>query len=187
VFFIFIVHLHGHVFQVIARGKGVMGASQEYPEPTNPTYRDTIGVPSEGYVVLRFRANNPGVWFFHCHVDWHVPAGLAATFITAPELALDTMELPQNLIDICEASGQPARGNAAGKEGLDLDGAPDGIRPLQQKFVMGGLIATLVGISTIIWHVWVDPGHEEDDEDDGDDNEKRAADKQPLLSKSRDD
>lgn len=178
--------MHGHVFQVIARGQGVLDSSQKYPEPVNPTYRDTISVPAESYIVIRFRANNPGVWFFHCHVDWHVPAGLAATFITAPQLALEKMELPQSLIDICEASGQPTSGNAAGKEGLDLDGAPDGIRPLQQKFVMGGLVATLVGISTIIWHVWVDPGHEEEEDDDND-NERRRADKQPLLSKSRKD
>lgn len=143
--------------------------------PKNPTYRDTIGVPSNGYVVLRFKANNPGVWFFHCHVDWHVPAGLAATFITAPRLARKNLSpLPQPLIDLCIASGLPAVGNAAGKKGLDLEGAPNGIYPVHSTFVLGCIIATLVGLSTIIWHVWVDPGHD----DDEDENE---LDMQPLL------
>lgn len=175
-------HLHGHVFQVIDRGEGTFITNSSVDNiPINPTYRDTIVVPGSGYVVLRFRANNPGVWFFHCHIDWHVPAGLAATFITAPRLAREKLSpLPQPLIDVCLASGLPAFGNAAGKKGLDLEGAPDGIRPVQNStFVLGCIIATLVGLSTIIWHVWVDPGH--DDEDDEDDN-GNGNDLQPLLS-----
>lgn len=34
----------------------------------NPAARDTFLVPRKGYVVLRFRADNPGIWLFHCHV-----------------------------------------------------------------------------------------------------------------------
>lgn len=175
-------HLHGHIFQVIARGKGTFTTTTPLDDvPKNPTYRDTIGVPSNGYVVLRFKANNPGVWFFHCHVDWHVPAGLAATFITAPRLARKNLSpLPQPLIDLCTASGLPALGNAAGKKGLDLEGAPDGIHPVHNTFVLGCIIATLVGLSTIIWHTWVDPGHDEDDEEEERENE---LDMQPLLEK----
>ncbi|KAG2197223.1 hypothetical protein INT47_003598 [Mucor saturninus] len=162
-------HLHGHSFQVIARGDGVYSKDTVIVEPINPTVRDTIVVTPEGYVVLRFRANNPGVWFFHCHVDWHLPAGLAATFITAPKLARQQFEaLPDIMYDICTLSGLPAKGNAAGKKGLDLEGAPDGVRPIKNPLILGCIIATLVGISTIIWHVWVDPTssqHEEEDED----------------------
>ncbi|KAF1805378.1 Cupredoxin [Mucor lusitanicus] len=175
-------HLHGHAFQVIARGSGVY-SNQTIDIPSNPTYRDTIGVPSEGYIVIRFRADNPGVWFFHCHVDWHLPAGLAATFITAPELAQETMTLPQEWIDMCIAAGQPGTGNAAGKEGLDLDGAPDGVRPIQSTLMMSALIATLVGMSTVIWHVWVDPGADDDEDED---DEQIKMDKKPLLQDQQD-
>lgn len=92
---------------------------------------------------------------------------MAATFITAPELARKSFSpLPQALYDLCTASGLPAKGNAAGKQGLDLDGAPDGIRPIKNPLIMGCIIATLVGISTIIWHVWVDPGHDEEEHED---------------------
>lgn len=28
-------------------------------------------------MVIDFLANNPGVWPFHCHVQWHVNGGLS--------------------------------------------------------------------------------------------------------------
>uniref|UniRef100_A0A914EMB4 L-ascorbate oxidase n=1 Tax=Acrobeloides nanus TaxID=290746 RepID=A0A914EMB4_9BILA len=43
----------------------------------NPTLRDTIIVPTGGYVVIRFRAKNPGWWFAHCHLLIHDLAGMA--------------------------------------------------------------------------------------------------------------
>ncbi|RLM00270.1 hypothetical protein CFD26_108544 [Aspergillus turcosus] len=39
--------------------------------------RDTVQIPSRGYAVLRFRAENPGVWLFHCHILWHLANGMA--------------------------------------------------------------------------------------------------------------
>jgi hypothetical protein len=39
--------------------------------------RDTVNIPSRGYAVLRFRADNPGVWLFHCHIPWHLATGMA--------------------------------------------------------------------------------------------------------------
>lgn len=166
-------HLHGHVFQVIAKGDGRYHNNSATDVNSLPfTVRDTVTVPAEGHLVIRFKADNPGVWFFHCHVDWHVPAGLAATFITAPEHV--EKRLPDVFAALCEAMGMPARGNAAGKEGLDLEGAPDGIRPLvKDSWMMGALVATLVGLSTIIWHVWVDPGQQQQEE---------FEDKRPLMS-----
>jgi iron transport multicopper oxidase len=51
------------VFQIVARGDGVYdGTNTEnitwYLD--NPSRRDTILVPAESYVLLRFRADNPG-------------------------------------------------------------------------------------------------------------------------------
>ncbi|TVY83467.1 Laccase-1 [Lachnellula suecica] len=43
----------------------------------NPPKKDTIYVPSQGYVVLRLRADNIGIWFFHCHILWHSGTGMA--------------------------------------------------------------------------------------------------------------
>lgn len=34
--------------------------------------RDTFTVPGSSHVVIRFMANNPGLWVLHCHVAWHL-------------------------------------------------------------------------------------------------------------------
>lgn len=41
-------------------------------------------VNSHGWLTIRFRANNPGVWLMHCHMEWHAHSGLMATFVEAP-------------------------------------------------------------------------------------------------------
>jgi FtsP/CotA-like multicopper oxidase with cupredoxin domain len=43
--------------------------------PAIPVRRDTWMITPLGYTVIRFVADNPGVWFFHCHMDWHNIAG----------------------------------------------------------------------------------------------------------------
>jgi FtsP/CotA-like multicopper oxidase with cupredoxin domain len=62
------MHLHGHSFQVIdIDGKPQSGA-----------LRDTILVPPKQSVTVAFDANNPGTWYVHCHILWHLAAGMAA-------------------------------------------------------------------------------------------------------------
>jgi iron transport multicopper oxidase len=55
-------HLHGHQFQVVARGaansQGTYNPSTADPLPMK---RDVAGVVAGGYVVFRFKADNPGV------------------------------------------------------------------------------------------------------------------------------
>ncbi|PAV56601.1 hypothetical protein WR25_00280 [Diploscapter pachys] len=41
----------------------------------NPSRRDTITLPAGGYIVIRFRALNPGWWFAHCHLELHLMDG----------------------------------------------------------------------------------------------------------------
>ncbi|KAJ5176867.1 Multicopper oxidase abr1 [Penicillium canariense] len=120
-------HLHGHEFQVLQRsdvdGGYFTGAYYQNVSQT-PIRRDTIMVQNHGHTVLRFRANNPGVWLLHCHVEWHVEAGLVATIIEAPETFPDSQDAPpQSHYDACAAYPDPTNGNAAGKYGLDLAGA----------------------------------------------------------------
>jgi hypothetical protein len=43
----------------------------------NPLKKDTVYVPAFGYVVLRFLADNEGIWMFHCHLLWHQASGMA--------------------------------------------------------------------------------------------------------------
>lgn len=45
-------------------------------ELRNPLRKDTITVPNGGYVVIRFKADNPGLWFLHCHIEFHASHGM---------------------------------------------------------------------------------------------------------------
>lgn len=159
-------HLHGHVFQLVGRGDGVYTGNDSVVEwhLDNPSRRDTIQVPEESFVLLRFRADNPGVWFFHCHIEWHLESGLAATFIEAPDVAQQRMTLPEQFENTCKAVGMVYNGNAAGNQGLDLTGAPSGVTLLYDGFTAAGkgamagcCLAALLGMLAIITYSHVDP------------------------------
>ncbi|KAJ5883361.1 multicopper oxidase-domain-containing protein [Penicillium subrubescens] len=99
-------HLHGHHFYILAVHESSYGwgsynpftdpyppglepdtPEASPPDPNDPSFqpydlsraalRDTVLIPSRGYAVLRFRADNPGVWLFHCHILWHLATGMA--------------------------------------------------------------------------------------------------------------
>ncbi|KAG1809741.1 laccase [Suillus variegatus] len=73
-------HLHGHSFAVI-RGAG--STAYNY---IDPVMRDTVNTGNTGdRVTIRFITDNPGPWLLHCHIDWHLSAGLAIVFAEAPE------------------------------------------------------------------------------------------------------
>ncbi|KAH6912620.1 laccase 16 [Coprinopsis sp. MPI-PUGE-AT-0042] len=69
-------HLHGHAFDIVKSESGPLNY-------VNPPRRDVVAVRS-GLVIIRFRADNPGPWFLHCHIDWHLEAGLAVVFAESP-------------------------------------------------------------------------------------------------------
>jgi FtsP/CotA-like multicopper oxidase with cupredoxin domain len=63
------MHLHGHEFQVVEiDGRRFPGA-----------VRDTVLVPPGRRVVVAFDANNPGLWALHCHLLYHLDAGMFTT------------------------------------------------------------------------------------------------------------
>ncbi|KAG0242652.1 hypothetical protein BGW41_003755 [Actinomortierella wolfii] len=159
-------HLHGHVFQIIGRLESSYdpATSEPFPETSpNPSRRDTVLIPSEGAIAIRFKADNPGVWLFHCHIEWHLQAGLALTFIEAPEEIPSKIHVDPSHYDSCKALGIPYSGNAAGKEGLDLEGANLGPNPLPGTFTGKGIVAlvftiisALLGLGTVIWYAQED-------------------------------
>ncbi|KAF7339242.1 Laccase 1 [Mycena venus] len=69
-------HLHGHNFHVI-RSAG----STAY-NFVNPPIRDVVstGPLTSDNVTIRFVTDNAGPWFLHCHIDFHLEAGLAIVF-----------------------------------------------------------------------------------------------------------
>ena len=38
--------------------------------------KDTVIIPTGGYVVIRFKPDNPGWWLLHCHIEPHASGGM---------------------------------------------------------------------------------------------------------------
>ncbi|RFU23617.1 hypothetical protein B7463_g12721, partial [Scytalidium lignicola] len=145
-------HLHGHNFQVIQRAPSYGPTFYDFADgdpvaydpsnrtafPAFPTRRDVMVLPPQGYFVIRFVADNPGVWFFHCHIDWHLSQGLGMLLIEAPVQMQERLSIPQDHLDVCQAAGIATTGNAAGnvEDFLDLSG-----QNVQQKFLPNGFTA----------------------------------------------
>ncbi|KAK7293038.1 hypothetical protein RJT34_15900 [Clitoria ternatea] len=77
------LHLHGFNFFVVGQGFGNFDPNKD---PSNfnlvdPVERNTVGVPSGGWVAIRFLADNPGVWFMHCHLEVHTSWGLKMAWV----------------------------------------------------------------------------------------------------------
>lgn len=108
-------HLHGHDFQVVARSDEDAGL-YAYNETLSqiPMRRDTLLARPGGYLVLRFRSDNPGIWLFHCHIEWHVDSGLIATMIEAPLKMQEYLTVPESHYELCTSQSVPIAGNAAG-------------------------------------------------------------------------
>ncbi|KAG8221176.1 laccase [Butyriboletus roseoflavus] len=77
------IHLHGHKFSVVR----VAGSSTT--NFVNPVRRDVVSIGSSATdnVTIRFITDNPGPWFLHCHIDWHLNHGFAAVMAEAPKEA----------------------------------------------------------------------------------------------------
>jgi laccase len=78
------IHLHGHDFYVIGRGYGDYDPAKDPASfnLVNPPAYNTFPVPNGGWLAFQFHANNPGVWFLHCHFDRHQSWGMDMVFIT---------------------------------------------------------------------------------------------------------
>nr|ABE60664.1 Fet3 protein [Phanerodontia chrysosporium] len=160
-------HLHGHKFQIVQRSTDYTSDDPTLNPPinetqVNPIRRDTVQVPAGEGVTLRVVADNPGAWIFHCHIEWHLQAGLAVTFIEAPLEAQARNAIPQVMYDQCAMLNMPSSGNAAGHPAsdlLDLSGWKLG--PFQQVLgwrpkgigAMAGCVLTAVlGMLTVTWY-----------------------------------
>ncbi|XP_068636180.1 laccase-6 [Aristolochia californica] len=89
------MHLHGYSFYVVGFGRGNYNPMTALFNLVDPPYMNTIGVPVGGWAAIRFVANNPGVWFMHCHLDIHQSWGLATAFIVKNgEGELETLPHP---------------------------------------------------------------------------------------------
>ncbi|WP_347251469.1 multicopper oxidase family protein [Legionella sp.] len=64
------MHLHGHVFQITEmNGKPI----------TDGPLHDTVLILPNASMKLQFDADNPGIWFMHCHILYHAKGGMDTT------------------------------------------------------------------------------------------------------------
>lgn len=155
-------HLHGHNFQTVVRSEEGEGAYvTDVAMPPVPMRRDTVMVRPNGNLVIMFRADNPGIWLFHCHIEWHVASGLMATMVEAPLDIQKTISIPENHWQACRDSNTLMQGNAAGNtvNVLDLSGAPTSPSPLPAGFTARGIVALIfsvisafLGVAAIAWY-----------------------------------
>jgi hypothetical protein len=97
------MHLHGFDMYVLNEGPGAWDGS--IVRASNPQRRDVIQVRGNGHVVIQFdAASNPGVWPFHCHIAWHVSAGLLTQFLTNP-VQVEKMRVPNTVAETCRQWG----------------------------------------------------------------------------------
>ncbi|KAG5721430.1 Iron transport multicopper oxidase fio1 [Termitomyces sp. T112] len=158
-------HLHGHKYQIVNRAENYTSNDPALNPPlvegqANPIRRDTIQIPSMNSATLRIVADNPGAWFLHCHIEWHLEVGLAVQFIEAPLLVQQRNSPPQIMRDYCSALGKMVSGNAAGiasttdLKGLPLGPFPQilGWRPKGIGAMFGCVLTAVLGMATVTWY-----------------------------------
>ncbi|WVZ64757.1 hypothetical protein U9M48_014232 [Paspalum notatum var. saurae] len=97
-------HLHGHDFWVLGYGIGRFDPAV-HPASYNlkdPILKNTVAVHPYGWTALRFKADNPGVWAFHCHIEAHFFMGMGIVFEEGIERVAD---LPTEIMGCGKTKG----------------------------------------------------------------------------------
>ncbi|KAL8160220.1 hypothetical protein V2J09_001757 [Rumex salicifolius] len=80
-------HLHGHDFWVLGYGEGRFNGDDDMKglNLKNPPLRNTVVIYPFGWTALRYVADNPGVWAFHCHIEPHLHMGMGVVLAQGVE------------------------------------------------------------------------------------------------------
>lgn len=123
-------HLHGNQFWVLGAGHayfpgyaalGLKPEGRGLLDPANstvvdnPLKRDVATAEGFGWVLLRFVADNPGLWLFHCHMIWHSEAGMGMQFASRVE-DMRGWTVPEESRRLCEASEEELMKGAPPKD-----------------------------------------------------------------------
>ncbi|XP_076673352.1 uncharacterized protein LOC143371730 [Andrena cerasifolii] len=98
-------HLHGYQFRVIAMeriGRNVTVETVKRLDDEglirrhldHAPLKDTVTVPDGGFTIVRFHADNPGYWLFHCHIEFHAEVGMSLIFKVGDNK--DMLPVPHN-------------------------------------------------------------------------------------------
>ncbi|RVW78071.1 putative laccase-5 [Vitis vinifera] len=98
------VHLHGYSFYVVGSGFGNFnnGTDPKNYNLVDPPELNTVGVSKNGWAAIRFRADNPGVWFLHCHLEQHSTWGMDTVLIVKNgKTPLTSFQQPPHYLNPC--------------------------------------------------------------------------------------
>ncbi|KAI7985812.1 Laccase-1 [Camellia lanceoleosa] len=97
------IHVHGHNFFIVGKGFGNFDAANHpaFYNLVDPPERNTVAVPSGGWAAIRLKADNPGVWFIHCHLEEHTSWGLATGMIVKSGSGPNQCLLPPHDLPSC--------------------------------------------------------------------------------------
>ena len=99
------MHMHGHNMYVLSVGTGLWDG--QVVNAKNPQRRDVQLLPqavdanTPGYIVIQIDMDNPGVWPFHCHIAWHVSAGLYINILERPNDIKRDVSVPSIMAQTC--------------------------------------------------------------------------------------
>lgn len=99
------MHMHGHNMYILATGTGTWDGSVTNAQ--NTQRRDVQLLPNAvsstepAYIVIQYDADNPGVWPLHCHIAWHVSAGLYINLLERPQSIKKDMSIPSIVAQTC--------------------------------------------------------------------------------------
>lgn len=128
-------HLHGHKFFVLGAGHGYFPGYESLglkPEGrglldpsnntviANPVRRDVATVEGFGWSLVRFVADNPGVWLFHCHLAWHSESGMGMQFVSRLGM-LGNWTLPAANRQLCAAPVEELKKGATPDDSIWYD------------------------------------------------------------------
>ena len=114
---------------------------------------DTILVPAGGYVVIQFRSDNPGYWFFHCHIQEHLLEGMAMIVAIDPS----RQNPPPGGMRTCgdfhwtlDEFQEKLEFNPAGPQSMEEDKEPEYCQCLRQAELIAVILCSIVGFIALV-------------------------------------
>jgi len=99
------MHLHGHNMYILSVGTGLWDGT--VVNAGNTQRRDVQLLPNAvsatepGHLVMQYDTDNPAVWPFHCHIAWHVSAGLYVNLMEQPNKIKNDLQIPSIMAQTC--------------------------------------------------------------------------------------
>ncbi|KAF9256073.1 Cupredoxin, partial [Marasmius fiardii PR-910] len=68
-----------------------------------PLKRDVVNAGTmQDNVTFRFQTDNPGPWFLHCHIGWHLATGMGVIFAEGVNQTKTDIKPPAAWSDLCD-------------------------------------------------------------------------------------